>query len=181
MNPSDLTPERIEQITAGVAKYLLGEREVYLPHSKPLAADWKDGIHGFFSAELLERLRTVTLNGARIPPPPFYAEAVAMSGGRFPDFVHMASFTYLDVIVFHERIEARALFHAAVHAAQMAILGFEEYVRLYVLGFVKNFSWLAIPLEDQAYKLDARYAAKPNETFSVEEEVRLWLREGTYG
>jgi hypothetical protein len=91
-----------------------------------------------------------------------------MSGGRFPDFVHMASITYIDVIVFHDEIEARALFHGTVHAAQMSVLGFEKYVDLYVRGFVKHLSWLAIPLEERAYKLEARFAADREDKFSVE-------------
>jgi hypothetical protein len=70
----------------------------------------------------------------------------------------MASVTHVDVIVFNERIEARPLFHGVVHEAQIEILGFERYVELYVRGFVKNLSWLAIPREDQAYTLHARFA-----------------------
>jgi hypothetical protein len=127
---------------------------------------------------MLDKVKTVTLVGARIPPPPFYAEALRITSGRFPDFVHMASVTYVDVIVFNERIESRPLFHGVVHAAQIEILGFEKYVELYVRGFVKNLSWLAIPLEDQAYKLDARFAEAPGEIFSVEEEIRMWQKQG---
>jgi len=67
-----------------------------------------------------------------------------------------------------------------VHAAQIEILGFERYVELYVRGFVKNLSWLAIPLEDQAYKLDARFAEAPREVFSVEEEIRTSAANGKY-
>ena len=103
-----------------------------------------------------------------------------MTGGRFPDFVHMASVTYVDVIVFHDRIEARPLFHGAVHAAQIAILGYERYIDLYVRAFVKNLSWMAIPLEEQAYKLDARFAEAPGDAFSVEEEIRQWERQGNH-
>ena len=103
-----------------------------------------------------------------------------MTGGRFPDFVHMASVTYVDVIVFNEKIESRALFHGTVHAAQIEILGFEKYVDLYVRAFLKNLSWTAIPLEEQAYKLDARFAEAPDETFSVEEEIRQWMEQGKY-
>jgi hypothetical protein len=167
-------------MVAGVAAYFSGERKLYFPHSEPLASQWRKTLAPYFSSALLDKIRTVTLQGARIPPPPFYAEALAMSGGRFPDFVHMASVTYLDVIVFHDKIEARPLFHGAVHAAQIEILGFERYVDLYLRGFVKNFSWMAIPLEEQAYKLDARFAEAPGDVFSVEEEIRQWLSEGKY-
>lgn len=69
----------------------------------------------------------------------------------------LASFTYIDVWVFHDEIAPRALFHTLVHATQMEPLGFERYVELYVCGFVKDRSWLAIPLEEQAYKLEARF------------------------
>jgi len=92
----------------------------------------------------------------------------------------MASVTFIDVIVFHEQIEARALFHGVVHAAQIEILGFERYVDWYVRGFVKSLSWLAIPLEDQAYKLDARFAESPEDVFSVEEEISSWQQQGKY-
>jgi len=97
-----------------------------LRHSEPLLADLRAGIRGYFPDELLGRLKTIILKGARIPPPPFYAEAREMSGGRFPDFVHIASVTYIDVIVFHDQIEPRALFHGVVHATQMAMLGIRE-------------------------------------------------------
>ena len=180
MNPGEFTESRILEMVAGVAAYFRGEQQLYLPHSGPLGADWRAAIEPYFSKEMLDKVKILVLQGARIPPPPFYAEALRMTSGRFPDFVHMASVTYVDVIVFNERIESRALFHGVVHAAQIEILGFERYVDLYVRGFVKNLSWLAIPLEDQAYKLDARFAEAPREVFSVEEEIRSSAANGKY-
>lgn len=180
MSGDDFTEERIQAMVGGVSGYLRGERTIYIRHSEPLALSFKTAMQGYFSPELLGGLKTITLKGARIPPPPFYVEAKKMSGGRFPDFVHMASITYIDVIVFHDKIETRTLFHGLVHAAQMAVLGFEKYVDWYVRGFVKNRSWMAIPLEDQAYKLEARYVENPEEKFSVEEEIGMWLRDGRY-
>jgi len=53
-------------------------------------------------------------------------------------------------------------------------------MELYVRGFVRNLSWLQIPLEVQAYKLDARFAGNPTEIFSVEDEVRAWLQGDRY-
>ena len=180
MNDGDFTEERIQAMVKGVGAYLRAERELYLKYSESLGPSSKAALRGYFSDELLGSLKTITLKGARIPPPPFYAEAKKMSGGRFPDFVHMDSITYIDVIVFHDEMMPRALFHGAVHATQMATLGFEKYVDLYVRGFVKNLSWLAIPLEDQAYKLDARYVENPAEKFSVADEIKAWLHDGRY-
>ena len=181
MNPGQFSEERIAEMVAGVAGYFRKERDYYVRHSQPLGGEWRSIVEPYFSAETLNKVQTLTLqDGVRIPPPPFYAEAVALTKGRFPDFVHMASITYVDVIVFNERIEARALFHGVVHVAQIAALGFEQYVEQYVRGFVKHLSWLAIPFEDQAYKLDARFAQAPGDVFSVEEEIKLWQCTGKY-
>ena len=181
MKPGDFSEERIAKMVVGVASYFRGERKLYLPHSQPLPAEWRAQIAAYFSAQTLDTVKILVLeHGVRIPPPPFYAQALEMTGGRFPDFVHMASITYVDVIVFNEKIEARALFHGMVHVAQMALLGFEQYVEWYMRGFLKHLSWLAIPFEDQAYQLDARFAQSPEDLFSVEEEIRAWQRQGKY-
>lgn len=44
-------------------------------------------------------------------------------------------------------------------------LGYEQYIDLYVRGFVKNLSWMAIPLEEEAYKLDVRFAEASGDVF----------------
>ena len=180
MEPGQFSEARIREMVSGVAAYFSGERDLYLRHCEPVTPEQRSALQPYFSPQILDKVKILTLHEARIPPPPFYAEALQLTGGRFPDFVHMASVTFVDVIVFHDRIEPRALFHGMVHAAQIEILGFERYVDLYVRGFVKNLSWLAIPLEDQAYKLDARFAAAPGDPFSVEENIRQWLSEERY-
>src|SRR5712692_2728854 len=151
-----------------------------LQSSEPLSLDWRAAVGLFFSKALLESVRTVVLKGVRIPPPPFYSEAIAMSSGNFPDFVHLASVTYLDIIVFPEEIALRTLFHGMVHAAQMAFLGLDRYTDFYVRGFLKSRSWIAIPLEAQAYQLDTRFAMSAAAVFSVEDEVKSWAEQGQY-
>jgi hypothetical protein len=122
----------------------------------------------------------ILTDGVRIPPPFFHAEAVALSSGNFPDFVHLASVTYVDIIVFHEAITPRTLFHGLVHAQQFAALGLEPYAGLYLRGFLKTRSWLGIPLEEQAFKLEERFMTAPSKPFSVEEEVNFWASQGRY-
>jgi hypothetical protein len=180
MDRAEISEARIAEMVSGVAKYFRQEREVYFRESEPLPSEWRLTVEPFFSKSFLERVRVVVLKGARIPPPPFYSEAIALSEGNFPDFVHLASITYLDIIVFHDEITARTLFHGLVHAAQMAILGFERYTDLYVRGFVKTRSWIAIPLETQAFQLDTRFAMSPTAVFSVEDEVKSWDKQGQY-
>jgi hypothetical protein len=178
--PAKLSEERVGQIISSVSAYYRKECERYVPASVPLTKELKAAVAPYFATALLGRIRTVTLEGTRIPNPSFHEVAKAMGFERFPEFRHMASFTYIDVIVFHERIEPRHLFHGLVHATQMAFLGFERYVELYVRGFVKTGLWLSIPLEEQAFKLEARFAKPEPEIFSVDEEVRLWARENRY-
>jgi hypothetical protein len=180
MDRAELSEARIAEMVSGVAAYFRQEREVYFRESVPLPPEWRVAVDPYFSKSLLEHMRVVVLKGARVPPPPFYSEAVALSGGRFPDFVHLASITYLDIIVFHDEIASRTLFHGLVHAAQMAVLGFDRYTELYVRGFVKTRSWLAIPLETQAFQLDTRFAMSPTAVFSVEEEVKSWAEQIQY-
>jgi hypothetical protein len=181
MDTSQFSETRAAEMAAGVAKYLWDESALYLPASEPLAANWKTTVQHYFPKVLLDVVRTVILTrGVRIPPPFFNAEAVALSGGNFPDFVHLASVTYIDVIVFHEEITPRTLFHGLVHAQQFASLGLELYAGLYLRGFLKTRSWLGIPLEEQAFKLEERFAIAPPRPFSVEEEVKLWANQSRY-
>jgi len=180
MDPAQPSEERVAEMVSGVAAYLRQEREIYFRASDPLTLEWKTTVQPFFSKTLIESVRTVVLKGARIPPPPFYSEALAMSAGNFPDFVHLASVTYLDIIVFHDEIGLRTLFHGLVHAAQMALLGIGRYTDLYVRGFLKSRSWIAIPLEAQAYQLDTRFAMSPTAVFSVEDEVKSWAEQGLF-
>jgi hypothetical protein len=180
MDSSQLPEARVAEMIAGVAAYLRQERDLYFKASEPLTPIWKSAVQPYFSNTLIECVRIVTLEGARIPPPPFYSEAMAMSQGSFPDFVHLASFTYIDVIVFNDQITSRPLFHGLVHVAQMVVLGLDRYVDLYVRGFVKHRSWIAIPLEAQAFQLDARFAMSPADIFLMETEIRLWAEGGRY-
>src|SRR6266852_5127665 len=180
MDPAELTEARVAEMVSGVMAYLRRERELYFRASEPLSVGWRTAVQAYFSGTLLDRIRTIILKGARIPPPPFYSEAMAMSSGNFPDFVHLASITYLDTIVFHDEILLRTLFHGLVHATQMAFLGLDRYADLYVRGFVKSRTWIAIPLEAQAYQLDTRFAISPAASFSVEDEVKSWAEQGRY-
>jgi hypothetical protein len=181
MDPLQISEARVAEMAAGVAKYLRDERTLYVPTSEPLAANWKAIVQHYFPKALLDTIRTVILTeGVRVPPPFFYAEAVALSSGNFPDFVHLASITYVDIVVFHAAITPRKLFHGLVHAQQFASLGLEAYAGLYLRGFLRTRSWLSIPLEQQAFKLEERFMSAPTTPFSVEEEVKFWASQAAY-
>src|SRR6267142_989848 len=174
MDTSQLPEACVTEMIAKVVASFRQERALYHRASGPLSPYWKSSMQDHFSKSLLDTVKTITLNGARIPPPPFYSEAMALSSGVFPDFVHLASVTYIDIIVFNDAIAPRTLFHGLVHAQQMASLGLENYAGLYLRGFLKSRSWINIPLEAQAFQLEARFSMTPPEVFSVEEEINLW-------
>ncbi len=119
MDTPQFPEARVAEMIAEIAAYMQGERSLYLRASDSLSPTWKTTMQPYFPKALLDTVKTITLDGARIPPPPFYSEAVAMSGGHFPDFVHLASVTYIDIIVFNDAILPRTLFHGLVHAQQI--------------------------------------------------------------
>ncbi len=173
-----VSPKLILEANRRVAAYLQSQRESYFAQGKPLAREHRDSMERFFPSRLLAGVRTVEMAGRRIPNPPFYAEARAMGFGNLPEMTHMASLTFIDVVVFNETITERALFHGLVHAVQFQVLGLERYTNVFVRGFLNHKRHYNVPLEAQAIALEEKYAA--GVSFSVEEQVWLWLNQGRY-
>lgn len=118
----------------------------------------------FFPREVLSFVR------GKPSDPPFYRHLSAMGIGNAPSFSAMAAVTFPDVVlhVF--------LFHELGHAVQYRHLGVEGFAERYVSGFLTRGWYQAIPLEKQAYELEARFAEKPAEGFSVEADVSERIR-----
>ena len=92
-----------------------------------------------------------------------------------PDFAEMRAITFVDTIVSHGPITTQTLFHELVHVVQYDKLGLTEFAARYVKGFLKCGSYEGIPLERNAYELDARFGKAPASVFSVENEVQEWI------
>jgi len=181
--PEDCMPLSVSQFQLAVecvTAYLWAQRDTFIRIGRPLGAEHKETLRSFFSAGLLEKVRFVELHGTRLPPPPFYERAKSVGVANLPEITHMASLTFVDVIVFNENFSERALFHGLVHVAQMQILGLERYTDLFVRSFLRTQAHFNVPLERQAFTLEAKFAAYPAEPFPVEEQIRLWLREKRY-
>ena len=177
---STLSESQVKHAAERVADYLWKQREIYLHSAAPLNARQKEILSPFFSSALLDRIRTVELHGRRLPPPAFYLEARTLGFENLPQVSHMASLTFVDVIVFNDLIIERSLFHGLVHAVQFEVLGVERYTDLFVQAFLRTNAHFTVPLETQAFALESRFAVDPSQAFSVEEQVRLWVREGRY-
>jgi len=68
MDPSPLPEPRVAEMIAGVKDYMREEQALYLPASDPLSAEWRSALQHYFPESLLSAVKTVTLEGARIPP-----------------------------------------------------------------------------------------------------------------
>ncbi len=175
-----LDEKQIEYAIACVSSYLRDQRDRYLPSATPLSKEHHDRMAPFFSADLLDQVRWVELRGARIPNPPFYAEAKALGFLNLPDIPHMTSLTFLDVLVFNDVLTERSLFHALVHAVQFQVLGLERYTELFVRGFVNSRFHFLVPVEAHAFFLESKFARPAAGTFSVEDQIRLWTKQKRY-
>ena len=158
------------------------QREKFLPHGIPLSDAQQNQLKPFFTAELLDQVRIVKLpqTGECIPYPPFYEKFLATGSSLIPDPAHMTGMPFIDVAVFNDEPTPRAIFHTLVHITQLALIGPERVLEAYLRTLNGQGLWAVVPFEEQAYQLDARYTGNPADCFSVEEEVREWLRSRRY-
>jgi len=175
-----LNEEQALEISASLSAYVREQRDRYFPSAMPLGAQRKAIMQPFFPPALLGRIRAVELEGACFPDPPFYSKARDLGFLSLPNFSQMPSLTFLDVVVFRDQMTDSALFHGLVHSVQFQILGLQRYADLLVRGFLRTNAHFAVPLEAHAFALESRFARNAVESFSVEEQVRLWIREGRY-
>lgn len=175
-----LSETRVMEASDRLASYLHEQRETFRASGTPLANSHRLTMAPFFSPLLLEQVRIVKLDRQRMPNPPFYAEARALGFVNLPEFSHMTSLTFGDVVVFQEEITDRSLFHALVHTVQFEVLGIERYSERFVRGFLRTRSHATVPTEAHAFKLESAFVESPERPFSVEEKVRLWTNQGRY-
>ncbi|MGA7631047.1 MAG: hypothetical protein WCB11_09780 [Terriglobales bacterium] len=178
---ASLIPE--EKVVAAIdsmRQYIQERRKEYRTQGLPLTPNQYTKMKAFFSPALLAEIRVVELRGRHINNPPFYSEARALGLSNLPELAHMASLTFDDVVIFPGEINDRRLFHALVHAAQFEILGLERYAEFFVRGFLRSRSHVSVPIEMQAFSLEAKFAENPNEPFSVEKLIKLWAKEDRY-
>jgi len=172
--------EQIQKAIEWFAMYLSSERESYYGQGEPLSNHWKYSLHEYFDVSFLDQVRVLQLVDRRLDNPWFYPQAREQGVRHLPDITHKTAATFLDVVVFNEKITGRDLFHGLVHAAQVRILGIPRFTELFVRGFLQARSYFLVPLKAHAFALDSRYASNPNDFFSVENEVRAWWRQGRY-
>ena len=174
MDLKNLSPAMVSQLAAMVENYISSSREKYASQAVPLTDAQRAAMSPFFSSGVLGSARLCVLRGARVPNPSMYSMAKMMGINNLPDFSGMAAITFVDVIVAHEDFTDALLLHELVHVAQYAQMDMKEFAARFVNGFIQGGSYEEIPLEKQAYELEARFSQDPTQAFSVDDEVRQW-------
>lgn len=164
---------QIGQLTSLISGYIAEQRKAFAPKARPIEAEERRPLQPFFPTEVLDGARLVR---GRAPEPKFYALLRMMGVRNAPPFSDMAGITFQDVVVHVEPLSQTLLFHELVHVVQYKHLGLQGFAEAYVRGFLTGGSYEEIPLEKQAYELEARFARYPEATFSVEEDVQLRIQ-----
>ena len=182
-NLPTLSPNEVAWVSYQVSEFIRQQRAKYLPAATPLSPEQKTAMRPFFPDAILDSARLLTLTGTRIENPAFYETLIGLGieAGMLPDFSNsMVAVTFQDVIVSHEPFTDRLLFHELVHVVQYAKLGLPGFATKYVEGFLQGGGYDYIPLEINAYLLDAEFANHPEKHFSVEAEVQSWIAAGKF-
>ncbi len=160
--------------------WVRAQRDLHYPTARPLSAKETAGFAGFFEAQTLDSARIK--NVPVIQNPEFYSQLTALGEPMPLDFTRMSGITFEDTILISVTMTppstafAPLLFHELVHVVQYETLGLQAFVQQYIHGWAQNgFQYDNIPLERDAYELESRYQAHPQQTFSVREEVRRRL------
>lgn len=160
------------------AAWVREQRDLHRPEASPLGGVPSLGptFGAFFDQDLLAEIRFKTV--PRLQNPAFFAELESRGQPVPLDFSSMAGITFADTVLLargalqgREAIDG-LVFHELVHAVQYKLLGIDAFVRRYVTGWAENgYDYESIPLEREAYRLQARYEADPGQGFSVAAEV----------
>jgi hypothetical protein len=161
------------------ARYIERSAAQHRLYARKLSIREHDAMAAFFPVDLLHRARIAT------PTQPLRPHRIQKLATMFgmetlltPEST--AAITFNHVIAHYGSLSLRTLFHELVHVEQYKQLGVRGFARLYVRAFLRTGAYERIPLEVHAYELDERYAANPALRFSVRDEVRRWIAEGTY-
>lgn len=154
------------------------QKDRYRKTARCLTKKEKAGLRDFFSPEILEKAGIKLI--PRIENPGFYSTLEQAGIGVPFDMRGAAGITCVDMVVIAEKYlfsgspSLSLLFHELVHVTQYHVFGVKEFMRRYIHGWAENgFDYYSIPLESQAYQLQARFQSNPRLPFPVIEEVLL--------
>jgi hypothetical protein len=161
-------------VVSRAVTWIEAQRAANRPHAGRLPDEARQRLEPYFESATLEPVRVRTVE--RLRPP----AGLGLLGQLPPfgiDFERVLGMTFADTIVVAEgpisdEVRLGNLFHECVHVAQYRQLGVQAFVRRYLAGWAAaDYRYRAIPMERDAYDLQARFVSDPAVTFSVESEV----------
>jgi len=164
-------------LIAHAPAWIQAERLAHRSVARALTGTEAIALKLFFPAQVLATVRFATV--PMIQNPPFYKTLEEAGIGIPLDFRGMTAITFVDTVLISQIAPVPAgdwlplLFHELVHVLQYQELGLERFVRVYVMGWAAaGGRYLDIPLERDAYELDARFRSAPAQPFDVLGVVR---------
>ncbi len=157
------------------------QRHKHRRNAVPLTDEEFAQLSCFFDADTLRSVRVAHL--PVLENPKLVGVLRLVGAGDTIDFSAASGVTYGDLILISQSRAVNItpmslLFHEMVHVAQYRVLGVRGFIERYVRGWADNgCAYLTIPLERDAYVLQARYDTNPQRAFSVEDEVRRRLQD----
>jgi hypothetical protein len=176
----ELTEELVLRVLTRIRGYMREQREEYVSIGRPLDRGDLAVMKSFFSPTFLAGVKVVQLVGRRVAEPSCCIEARVAGFQGLPEFTHLASVTFQDVLVFNDKMTERLLFQALVRCVQIQVLGLDRYVELFVRAFMDTRWLFSVPLEAHAFELESRFATDWKRAFSVEDEVRVRVSQDLY-
>jgi hypothetical protein len=171
---------QISEVSNMIAAYIRERRDDFFPKGRELNNAELSALGPFFDSTVLQTARIHQLGTHGLKNPVFYPILRELGLHNLPDFSNMAAITFIDAVAFNERVTMQVLFHELVHVVQYKLLGVDGFASCYVRGFLSGGGYEGIPLEKNAYELDARFSANPRLAFDVEAEVRAWNDGGRF-
>jgi hypothetical protein len=177
-----VTPQEIDGLVALATGWVEQQRAEHRPQGWPLTPMAQEPLTPYYATPDLAAVRWRVV--PEIENPAFQAVVAAqLAAEGFPamDFREMAGITFVDTILLSSSRRpadaqiASLLVHEMVHVVQYRLLGgLGPFMHEYVWGMARNgFDYFKIPLEVQAYAIEARAAT--GETFLVEPALREML------
>ncbi len=163
-------------ITNGIS-WVSTQREAHRPNARELTNEEKEAMQGFFTSETIDDAR---IGFVPVLENPDFFTVLENAGHTISlDFRLMSGITFVDTILISEEMRDSAegrwrplLFHELVHVVQYKLLGLEKFMQLYVHGWATNgYQYAQIPLEVQAYRLQAEFEMAPKLWFDIARKV----------
>lgn len=167
----------ILSLAAGVSGpvWVSHRRFEYRPGSRYLSENEKVALAGFFAEDLLESVRVAEVGCIKAPWVFRAAAKVRVARSLWPEL--LAGLALDDLVVVRQEGTRPApmslLFHELVHVVQYRVLGVRGFTREYIRQWATaGFDYLSLPMEMDAFEMQARFEERPEERFAVEAVVR---------